>query len=74
MFQYMRHPVYCGFILLAFGFAAVTRSETRGLMSLLLFAILDFKSRREEVAMEERFGEDYAEYAGSVHRFFPRIY
>ena len=73
MFQYMRHPVYAGCILLAFGLAAVSYSESRMLLSALLYFILDFKASREEASMVDKHGEEYEEYQASVGRFFPKL-
>ena len=73
MYQYMRHPLYAGLLLLAFGIAAVTYSETRLVLALLLFFVLNIKAKNEEDALSERHGEEYEEYMREVGRFFPSL-
>lgn len=73
MYQYMRHPLYAGLILLSFGLAAVTYSETRLVLALLLQMILTYKARKEEEGMLEAHGAAYEEYMREVDRFFPTL-
>ena len=73
MYQYMRHPLYAGLIMLAFGLAAVTYSETRLVLALLLQMVLTYKARKEEEGMVEKHGEEYEEYMRTVDRFFPTL-
>jgi protein-S-isoprenylcysteine O-methyltransferase Ste14 len=73
MYQYMRHPLYAGLLLLAFGLAAVTYSETRLVLALLLQAVLTYKAKKEEESLLERHGESYSEYMKEVDRFFPSL-
>ena len=62
-----RHPIYGGLVLLACGWALATRSVYALGLALLLAAVLDLKSRREEAWLEERDSE-YAAYRRRVPR------
>lgn len=69
----MRHPLYAGLIWLGFGLSAVTYSETRFVLSCLLFLVLNYKAGKEEDAMLEKHGDDYANYMKQLHRFVPTL-
>lgn len=71
MYQYMRHPLYAGLLLLAFGLASISHSESRLLLAMLLYAILDYKAQQEEKALVQRYGDEYKEYMDRVSRFAP---
>lgn len=71
--QYMRHPLYAGLIWLGFGLSAVTYSETRFVLSCLLFSVLNYKAAKEEEAMLEKHGDDYASYMQQLQRFIPTL-
>ena len=73
MYQYMRHPFYAGLILLSYGLAAVTYNETRLVLALLLFLVLHYKAKQEEMALLERHGDAYTTYSKDVGRFFPTL-
>jgi protein-S-isoprenylcysteine O-methyltransferase Ste14 len=73
MYQYMRHPLYAGFILLSFGLAAVTYSETRLVLALLLQFVLTYKAKKEEESLLDKHGDAYSEYMKTVERFFPSL-
>ncbi len=69
----VRHPMYGGGVLLAFGWALCTRSWlTLGYVA-VLFVFLDVKSRREERWLVERY-PGYAEYQRRVRRLLPFVY
>lgn len=69
----MRHPLYAGLIWLGFGLSAVTYSETRFVMSCLLFLVLNYKAAKEEEAMLLKHGNEYAEYMKQLQRFVPTL-
>lgn len=73
MYGYCRHPMYGGLLLCSFGFAAVTGSETRLVLSVLLWIILEQKIQVEEGALTKRF-PDYTKYIQSVKKFVPFVY
>lgn len=79
----MRHPLYVGSFLLAFGFllAATTFWPFIWLERTLLFWSLFWilidsfyfpKLKKEEKQLAEKFGERYAQYSTKVRRFLPR--
>ena len=73
IYRHVRHPQYLGFILLTFGidFLWVTFS------TLILWPILVFLyyrlAKEEENIMEEKFGDQYRQYAKEVPRLFPNL-
>lgn len=66
----VRHPMYGGLLLIAFGWALLTANSLRLVCVGLLAALFDAKARREEGWLTERFPE-YAAYQDEVPRFFP---
>jgi protein-S-isoprenylcysteine O-methyltransferase Ste14 len=72
-FALVRHPMYGGGLGLALGWALWVRGWlTLGYVALLI-AFLDFKSRREERWLAEKFPE-YAAYRRRVRRLIPFVY
>lgn len=72
-YSLVRHPLYSGGLLLAFGWALWIGSWlTLGYVALLL-AFLDLKSRREERWLQEKF-TGYAQYQRRVRRLVPFLY
>jgi protein-S-isoprenylcysteine O-methyltransferase Ste14 len=69
----VRHPIYSGLVLGAFGLALVRLSTPTLLAAVLLFLILDLKRRREEAWLAERF-PDYREYAARSRALIPLLY
>jgi protein-S-isoprenylcysteine O-methyltransferase Ste14 len=72
-FCLVRHPMYCGGILAAFGWALVSRGWLTLIYALLLFVLFDLKSRREEAWLVERF-VDYPDYQKQVRKLIPFVY
>ena len=71
IYQYVRHPLYVGCIMLAFGLSAVCYDESRLMLSCLLAFILNYKAKKEEEAMLEKHGKEYQTYMNDVSRFVP---
>lgn len=71
-FAIVRHPMYSGIILAAFGSLLIYHTWTT-----LLFACfapaLYFRARREEVALAAEFGEKWQEYCTRVPPFSPKF-
>eukprot|EP00798_Chlamydomonas_sp_ICE-L_P008064 gene8064-1301_t len=61
MYGIVRHPMYGGVLFTALGWAAVTMSETRLALSLILWFVLEMKIKYEEDALSARYAE-YADY------------
>ena len=72
-FGLVRHPMYCGGLVLALGWAVFVHSWLTLGYVLVLFVFLDAKSRREERWLAERFPA-YASYQQRVRRLIPFVY
>ncbi len=66
----VRHPIYSGLILAAFGWAIAQASVVAIAMAVLLAAFLRVKSAREEAWLEQRFPA-YADYRARTRRLIP---
>ena len=73
MYRFVRHPIYLGVILMAFGFALLIQGWLTLFEALALAVFFDIKSRREEVWLAEHF-PDYAAYQQRVRKLIPFIY
>jgi protein-S-isoprenylcysteine O-methyltransferase Ste14 len=62
LYAHIRHPIYGGMVLAALGLAAITRSEGRLALAILLWFIVEQKAKFEEAALAQRYGEEYAAY------------
>lgn len=72
-YAYVRHPIYTGILISAFGTALLV-AEWRGLLAILLIAIaFAMKAKREEAYMVAEFGEGYAQYRQSTGFLLPRL-
>ncbi len=71
-YRFVRHPIYGGIILVAFGWS-VAEAPVALAPSCLLAVLFDLKSRREEAWLIERYPA-YAGYRGRTRRFVPRLY
>ncbi len=73
LYARVRHPIYLGLILAAFGWALFHQGWLTLAWAALLGGLLDVKSRREERWLAARFPA-YAEYCRRTHRLIPWIY
>ncbi len=69
----VRHPVYCGGLTLALGWALCAQSWLTVGYVAVLFAFLDVKSRREETWLSQKYPE-YRTYQQRVHKLIPFVY
>jgi protein-S-isoprenylcysteine O-methyltransferase Ste14 len=67
----VRHPVYGGLILVAFGWALLRASVMAMVLAAALAVFFRLKSEREERWLETRY-PDYAAYRARTRRFIPR--
>jgi protein-S-isoprenylcysteine O-methyltransferase Ste14 len=72
-YRVVRHPMYCGVILAAFGWAMVSHGWLTLAYVGIGFLFLVFKVRREEEWLVERF-PDYAAYQRRVRKLIPFVY
>ena len=70
----VRHPIYGGGILIAFGWTIVFASVAGLLLALVLAGFLDLKSRREELWLAERYDGYEAYRRRTPRRFLPFVY
>lgn len=73
VYSLARHPVYGGLVTAAVAWALVSLSLPHLLGAVVVFAVLDLKSRREEAHLLARFPA-YADYRRRVKRFIPGVY
>lgn len=72
-YSVVRHPIYTG-LLIGFLGTAIARGEWRGLVAVfLVFIVLWWKLKHEEVWMRDEFGDSYAEYSRRVSALVPLI-
>jgi protein-S-isoprenylcysteine O-methyltransferase Ste14 len=72
-YKFVRHPIYSGVILAAFGWALMVHGWLTILYAIALFVFFDIKSRREERWLGEKFPE-YGSYQKRVRKLVPWIY
>ncbi len=73
VFAIVRHPIYSGFSLLAFGWSLGWTSVAALIAALALLALFDLKARREERWLEAKFPR-YAAYKTRVKKLIPLVY
>jgi protein-S-isoprenylcysteine O-methyltransferase Ste14 len=74
IYNYVRHPLYTGTILVSFGYFLSTPTISVLLFVILAFVYIEIGSRLEEKKLLIEFGNEYAEYCNDVKRYFPFIY
>ncbi len=72
-YRVVRHPIYSGLILGAFGWALLWNSLLTLLPAAALFFLLDVKSRREEQWLAEKYPA-YPAYQQQVRKLVPFVY
>lgn len=72
-FRIVRHPIYSGLILGAFGWGFLFQSWLTLLLALGLFIFFDIKSRREEQWLLQKY-DNYPAYQARVRKLIPLIY
>ena len=64
-YRYLRHPMYLGVVLAAFGALLIFRAWAMVLFSVLSLGII-LRAQREERLLEEEFGEEWKNYKQHV--------
>jgi protein-S-isoprenylcysteine O-methyltransferase Ste14 len=72
-YSLVRHPIYGGLVLVAFGWGLGTGSVLAVLGSVVLALFFDLKSRREEIWLTERY-DGYLAYRARTRRLLPWLY
>ena len=73
IFSVVRHPIYSGLSLAAFGWSLIWNSVAALVAALLLLAFFDIKARCEEPWLEEKF-PGYIAYKSRVKKLIPFVY
>ena len=73
VFSVVRHPIYSGVSLCAFGWGLIWNSLAALVLASALLAFFDVKARREERWLETRFSA-YPAYKRRVKRLIPWVY
>ncbi|MFX0053138.1 MAG: methyltransferase family protein [Candidatus Hermodarchaeota archaeon] len=75
LYQFIRHPMYLGFLLLFFGYSLAFGSFVMTIAIIFIFFLI-FKNRMdiEERLLISEFGEEYLRYMGRTKRLFPFLY
>jgi protein-S-isoprenylcysteine O-methyltransferase Ste14 len=72
-YRWVRHPIYSGIILGAFGLGFLRGGWLSLLYALILFIFFDIKSRREEDWLREKY-DGYETYQQRVRKLIPFLY
>ena len=72
-YRLVRHPMYCGVILIAFGWTFLVHGWLTLGYAIILLIFFDLKSRLEERWLMEKF-PDYSTYQKQVRKLIPLIY
>ncbi len=72
-FRLVRHPIYCGVILITFGWALLVHGWLTLGYAIIMLVFFDVKSRREEEWLKAKFS-GYGEYQKRVRKLIPFVY
>ena len=73
-FALCRNPMYLGHLIFLAGLALVLRSWLGAAIALGSAVWLQFRVRRDELRLSERFGEPYLQYCSRVKRWIPALF
>jgi protein-S-isoprenylcysteine O-methyltransferase Ste14 len=73
LYRLVRHPMYCGIILIAFGWAFLIHGWLTICYAVVLLLFFDVKSRQEEMWLKEKY-PGYVTYQKRVRKLIPLIY
>lgn len=73
-FALCRNPMYLGHIIFLAGLALSLQSWLAAALAVATAVWFQFRVRRDERRLEERFGEPYREYAARVKRWVPGLF
>ncbi|MDW3193076.1 MAG: isoprenylcysteine carboxylmethyltransferase family protein [Cytophagales bacterium] len=72
VFKWIRHPIYTGILLAALGYSLYSGSVWKGLLTVALWILFQFKARYEEHLLLNRF-DQYSAYMDRTGRFLPKV-
>jgi protein-S-isoprenylcysteine O-methyltransferase Ste14 len=73
-YRLVRHPIYCGVLLIGFGGALLVHGWLTLGYAILMLLFLDVKSRREEEWLKAKYADYDAYQKHVVHRLIPFLY
>ena len=73
-FKYTRNPMYLGHIIFYVGLIITFGSWFAVVLLIVLIPWFDARVRRDELALEDHFGNGYLDYKNKVKRWIPYIY
>ena len=72
LYKYIRHPIYAGLMLAAYGYAIFSGSGFRFLISVILYVFFYSKTKYEEAQLMKRY-KSYSSYKKRTGRFLPKL-
>ena len=72
LYRYVKHPIYSGLVLLAFGLTIAGGFFPHTLFLIALLLLLNYKASFEEKLLASTYA-GYAEYSKNTGRFIPRL-
>jgi protein-S-isoprenylcysteine O-methyltransferase Ste14 len=72
-FAFCRNPMYLGHMIFLFGLTLSLHSALSALITAATIAWFQFRVRRDETRLSERFGQTYVDYAARVSRWIPGL-
>ena len=73
-YAFVRHPLYLGTMILAFGFLIMLRLYHIGILFfLMLIAVYYRKIKEEETSLERKFKDVYVDYKKNIPAFLPSL-
>lgn len=73
-FAYCRNPMYQGHIIFLLGLTLSLQSALAALITVATMVWFQFRVRRDERRLAERFGQTYLDYTARVRRWIPGIF
>ena len=74
IYNYTRHPIYSGFLLMALGTVLFLETISATVLFIIMFLYLRFKSLQEEKLLTKHFPKEYPEYKKRTKSLIPFIY
>ena len=73
-FAWCRNPMYLGHIVFLLGLTLILQSMFAALITVVTGIWFQFRVRRDETRLRQRFGQPYDEYSARVRRWIPGLF
>ena len=73
-FAWCRNPMYLGHIVFLLGLTLTLQSALAAMITVATAIWFQFRVRRDETRLRQRFGQPYDEYSARVRRWIPRLF